>query len=100
MKKLLGLVLSLIIWTQAAPDLPTANSYTYKTYFDGSSTGTIVTATCSGTTTITCQATYNGPTDGKPHTVIVSTQLVGGPEAFSAPLNFPTTASATSLAIK
>lgn len=77
-------------WDQAAPDLPTANGYTYRHYDDVSATGVPLTpATCTGTASpFACQAPFPAFTPGATHTVAVTAANVAGESLKSTPLSF------------
>lgn len=74
---------------QPAPDLASAQGYTYKHYDDNSATGVAYTSvTCSGTTSpFTCVLTIGAYTPGN-HTIQLTASNVAGESAKSAPFTF------------
>jgi|SRR5581483_4152810 len=80
---------SKLIWDQTAPDLATAQAYTYTSYPDGSATGTGLSGvTCSGTTSpFTCQVTYPAFTPGA-HTLQLTAKNAAGESPKSAAFSF------------
>jgi len=80
---------SFFAWDQAAPDLATAQSYTYKHYDDGATTGVAFpSVTCSGTASpFTCQALIPAYTPGT-HTITITASDEAGEGAPSALFTF------------
>lgn len=75
-------------WDQTAPDLSTANAYTYKYYPDGSATGiTFTGVVCSGTTTFSCVVNIPAFTPGN-HTIQLTASNIAGESAKSSPFAF------------
>lgn len=81
---------SKLAWDQPAPDLASAQAYTYKYYPDGSLTGnTLIGVVCSGATSpFQCEVAYPSFTPGN-HTLILSaTNIAGESNPKSAPFAF------------
>ena len=80
-----------LAWDQPAPDLATAQAYTYKYYPDNAATGvtlTGVTCTSSGTPAIiSCRTTFPAFTPGS-HTLTITAANVAGESAKSAVFTF------------
>jgi len=78
-------------WDQAAPDLATAQAYTYTIYVDGAATGTVVVQTCTGVSPISCLAPLPVLTAGA-HTAALSAKNVAGesPKTAALPFTFVT----------
>jgi hypothetical protein len=81
---------SKLVWDQPAPDLATAQAYSYKYYPDGAATGIVIappiTCALSGPV-ITCQTAFPAFTPGAHSLTLTATNAAGeGPK--SAPLNF------------
>jgi hypothetical protein len=72
-------------WTQPAASAAAAQALSYRYYVDGATAGTVVTGvTCTGTTTITCEAPVPALTPGN-HTVQISAASTAGESAKSSP---------------
>lgn len=79
---------SKFVLDQVAPDLVTANSYTFKIYVDGSATGVGFPVTCTGTASpFTCAGSVPAFTPGT-HSVTFTASNVAGESAKSAPFSF------------
>lgn len=79
-----------LVWDQTAPDLATAQSYTYKYYLDGAVTGfvfTSVTCAAAGAQLFTCQNVFPNFTTGN-HTIQVSASNSVGESLKSSPFAF------------
>jgi hypothetical protein len=80
-----------IAWDQQAPDLASAQAYTYKYYPDGATTGitfTGVTCTSAGTpAVITCRANFPAFTPGA-HTLTITATNAAGESPKSATFKF------------
>lgn len=76
-------------WDIAAPDLVSAQGYTYKFYADGATTGTpFVGVVCSGTAApFQCEVTIPAFTPGN-HTLTVTATNVAGESPKSTPFVF------------
>lgn len=76
-------------WDQAAPDLATAQGYTYKHYDDASTTAvTFTSVTCTGTVSpFQCEVLIPAFTPGA-HSVTITAGNVAGESAKSSPFNF------------
>jgi len=76
-------------WDQAAPDLVSAQGYTYRHYPDGAIVGVVfVAVTCTGTASpFVCEALIPAFTPGS-HTVTLSAANVAGESPKSAPFVF------------
>ncbi len=76
-------------WDQAAPDLASAQSYTYKHYDDGATTGVaFATVTCTGTVSpFQCEVPIPAFTPGS-HTTAFTATNVAGESAKSAVFTF------------
>ena len=73
---------------QNAPDLATANSYTYRYYADGATTGVVLPMTCSGAAPpFVCVAPVPAFTPG-PHSVTFTASNAAGESAQSAAVEF------------
>ena len=73
---------------QGAPDLATAQSYTYRVYADGAATGATIAMICTGTASpFVCTALVGAFTPGS-HTVTFTAANVAGESPKSAPLTF------------
>lgn len=73
---------------QAAPDLATANSYTYRIYADGATTGSVFAVKCTGTVSpFTCVGPVPAFTPGT-HSITMTAGNVAGESAKSAPFSF------------
>jgi hypothetical protein len=73
---------------QAAPDLATANSYTYRLYADGSVTGTVIPMVCTGTASpFLCTASVGAFTPGA-HTVTLTAANLAGESGKSNVVTF------------
>lgn len=89
-----------LAWDQDAESLADAQAYVYTAYVDGATAGTVITPTCTGTTTpFVCAAPLPVTSIGA-HSVIVAAQtaLDGGVlsvEARSLPFNFRIVGPAT-----
>lgn len=73
---------------QLAPDLQTANSYTYKLYADGATTGTVIVMTCTGLTSPFTCTTPIGPFTPGPHSVTVTASNVAGESGKATAVGF------------
>ena len=79
---------SKFVFDQIAPDLATANGYTYRYYADAATVGATLTAVCTGTASpFTCSAPIPAFTPGS-HAVTITAANIGGESAKSAPLSF------------
>ncbi len=80
---------SKLAWDQAAPDLATAQAYTYKAYPDGTATGAALSpVTCSGASSpFVCTVPFPAFAPG-PHTMTVSAGNEAGDSLPSAALSF------------
>ena len=80
---------SKLIWDQDAPSLTDAQSYTYKYYADGSTTGVAFTGvTCTGTVSpFTCTVNFPAFTPGN-NSITLTSSNIAGESAKSAPLDF------------
>jgi hypothetical protein len=86
--QVIGTPASRFVFDQPAPDLATANGYTYRIYSDAATTGTVAVTTCTGTASpFTCTMPIGAYTPG-PHTVRFTAANAGGESALSAPLTF------------
>lgn len=76
-------------WDQPAPDLATAQAYTYKHYDDGSTTGTNYTSvTCVGTASpFQCQTPITAYSQGN-HSLTLTATNIAGESVKSNPLGF------------
>lgn len=76
-------------WDQAAPDLASAQGYTYKHYDDGALTGVAFTGvTCTGTTSpFACEVLIPAYTPGN-HTLTLTATNIAGESAKSSPFAF------------
>lgn len=75
-------------WDQQAPDLATAQAYTYSSYPDAVTTPTVVVGTCSGTAApFACNTPFPAFTPG-PHTLALSAKSVAGESTKSTTLTF------------
>lgn len=73
---------------QAAPDLATAQAYTYTLYADGATTGTVATMTCAGTASpFVCTSPVGAFTPGS-HSVTFTARNAAGESAHSSALAF------------
>jgi hypothetical protein len=73
---------------QAAPDLATANSYTYRLYADGSPTGVVIPMVCTGTASpFLCTASVGAFTPGA-HTVTLTAANLAGESGKSNVVTF------------
>jgi hypothetical protein len=73
---------------QAAPDLASAQGYTYKIYADGAATGVVAAATCSGTAApFACAVAIPAFTPGS-HTVQLTATNAAGESAKSTAFTF------------
>jgi hypothetical protein len=73
-----------LAWDQQAPALADAQAYRYTAYVDGSATGTVVAATCSGAASpFTCVTPLPVTALGD-HTVVVAAQTALGESEWSA----------------
>jgi hypothetical protein len=73
---------------QVAPDLATANSYTYRYYADGATTGVALTVTCTGTASpFLCTAPVPAFTPGS-HSVTLTAGNTAGESPKSVPFSF------------
>lgn len=77
------------VWEQPAPDLATAQAYTYRHYDDGASTGTVLTSvTCAGTASpFQCEVLIPAFTPGS-HATAVSASNMAGESPKSDPFMF------------
>lgn len=80
---------SRLAWTIPAPDLASAQTYTYRYYPDASATGTILNSvTCTGTVTpFACEVAFPLFTQGN-HTLKLSAANAAGEGVASAPFAF------------
>ena len=80
---------SKLAWGMPAPDLATAQSYTYRQYPDASATGVVLNAvTCTGTATpFACEVAFPLFTQGN-HTLRLSASNAAGEGVPSAPFAF------------
>ena len=80
---------SKLIWDQPGTiSIPEATAFTYKYYPDNAVAGIVLTnVTCSGTSTITCQANFPAFTPGA-HTLTISSSNAAGESAKSSPFAF------------
>lgn len=80
---------SKLAFDQPAPDLVSAQGYTYKYYPDGSTTAaTLVSTTCSGTVApFQCEAPFPSFTPGN-HTLALSATNIAGESPKSSPFVF------------
>ena len=78
-----------LAWDQAAPDLATANAYTFRQYPDGSATAVVLSpVTCSGMTSpFVCQVPFPAFTPGA-HTTAVTAANIAGESLKSTPFPF------------
>jgi hypothetical protein len=76
-------------WGQDAPDLASAQGYTYKHYDDGSATGVVFSnVTCSGTASpFQCEALVPAYTPGT-HSLQLTASNLAGESAKSTPFSF------------
>jgi hypothetical protein len=75
-------------WDQAGPDLATVQGYTYKVYADNATTGTVLTATCTGSASpFTCTAPIGAFSQGT-HSAVFTASNAAGESAKSAAVNF------------
>ncbi len=76
-------------WDQAAPDLASAQAYTYKHYDDGATTGVAFTAvTCTGTQSpFQCEVLIPAYAPGS-HSITMTAGNVAGESVKSAPFVF------------
>lgn len=77
---------SMLVWDQDAPDLATAQSYSFKYYPDGAAAGTALSGvSCSGSASpFLCQAAFPAFTPGT-HTLVLTANNVAGESPKSAP---------------
>src|SRR5215510_7867242 len=77
---------SKLAFDQAAPDLASAQGYTYRYYPDGATTGTVLTGvTCTGTISpFQCEVAFPSFTPGN-HTLKLTAANIAGETAQSAP---------------
>lgn len=80
---------SRLAWDQAAPDLASAQGYTYRYYPDGAANGTVLGGvTCTGTIApFICVAPFPAFTPG-PHSLTLTAANLAGESVPSAPLSF------------
>lgn len=80
-----------LAWNQPAPDLASAQAYTYKYYPDSSLTGVVLTGvTCESAGTpvvISCRTVFPAFTPGS-HTLTITATNAAGESAKSAPFTF------------
>lgn len=76
-------------WDQAAPDLATAQAYTYKHYDDGAATGVaFASVVCTGAVSpFACEVLIPAFTPGA-HSVLLSASNVAGESPKSSPFAF------------
>lgn len=76
-------------WGQPAPDLATAQAYTYKHYDDGAVTGTAFTGVvCSGTASpFNCEVLIPAYTPGN-HSITITATNIAGESPKSSPFAF------------
>lgn len=75
-------------WDQAGPDLATVQAYAFKAYIDGATTGTVLTATCTGASApFVCTAPIGAFTQGS-HSVKFTAGNAAGESAQSAAVTF------------
>ena len=80
--------LSKFVLDEQAPDLASAQGYTYRYYADGTLTGVVIAMTCTGTVApFTCTAPIPAFTPGN-HTVTFTAANAAGESAQSAVLSF------------
>lgn len=80
--------LSSLVFDQIAPDLMTANSYTYKYYPDGSITGMNLTVNCTGNASpFTCTSPMPAFTPGV-HSLTVTAANEAGESPKSSSISF------------
>lgn len=83
-----GTTSSKLILDEAAPDLATAQSYSYAYYPDVATTPTPIVLVCAGTSSpFTCSGNFPAFTPGG-HTLSVTARNVAGESIHSAPLSF------------
>jgi hypothetical protein len=84
-----GTASSKIGWDQTGvASAADAQALTYRYYPDGAAVGIVLTGvTCSGTTTVTCQAPFPAFTPGT-HTLTLTAGNIAGESAKSAPFAF------------
>lgn len=80
---------SKLVWDQSAPTLVDANSYTYKYYPDGATTGiTLTGVTCTGTASpFVCQVSWPAFTPSN-HTLQLTATNIAGESIKSDPFAF------------
>ena len=80
---------SKLVWDQTAPDLTTAQAYTFTYYPDGATTGTALNGvTCAGTASpFVCQVAYPAFTPGS-HTLQLTAKNAAGESGKSAVFSF------------
>lgn len=79
---------SKLVWDVPASLLSEAQSYTYKIYVDGATTGTVLSnVTCTGTTTFSCQVPFPAFTPGT-HNITLTASNAAGESAKSSPFTF------------
>lgn len=65
----------------SAPDAATAQTYVYKMFLDGSTTGvTLTSVTCAGSAPVSCSVAFPSIPNG-PHTLTLTAQDPSGPES-------------------
>lgn len=84
-----------LAWDQPAPDLATAQGFTYKFYRDGSTTGTALAGvTCTVATpvspvgTFPCSVAFPSSTPGVPHSMLLTAGNSAGESGKSAPYTY------------
>jgi hypothetical protein len=87
-----------LAWDQTAPDLATAQSFTYKFYRNGATAGTVVTSVVctpavatSPVGTFPCNAPFPSSTPGVKHSITLSATSPAGESPVSAPYVFTLT---------
>jgi len=95
---------SKLAWSEDAPTLSDAQSYTYRYYSDGASVGTpIASVVCTGITSpFQCEAPFPAFTPGN-HTITLTAGNLAGESGKTSPLDFTfivTPAIPTGLRIK
>ena len=79
---------SKLLVDQAAPDLASANGYTYRYYPDGVATGVVISMVCTGTVSpFVCSAAFPAFTPGS-HSLTLTAANIAGESAKSTALTF------------
>lgn len=84
-----------LAWDQTAPDLTTAQGFTYKFYRDGSTLGTALTAiSCTASVatspvgTFPCSVVFPSSTPGVQHSIVITASNTSGESLKSVPYTY------------